>query len=68
MKAIAARLNTILFFVPFLFLLRRRSREWLGCFFLPPLLFVAWLLFSLVLVACGLLVFRRLKGYAEALV
>jgi hypothetical protein len=43
---VSIRPNTLLFFVPFLWLLRHRSRAWLGCFFLPPLLFACWLLSS----------------------
>lgn len=43
---VTIRPNTLLFFVPFLWLLWRRSRAWLGCFFLPPLLFAGWLLLS----------------------
>jgi hypothetical protein len=43
---VSIRPNTALFFVPFLCLLRHRSRVWLGCLFLPPLLFACWLLFS----------------------
>lgn len=43
---VTIRPNTLLFFVPFFWLLRHRSRAWLGCFFLPLLLFACWLLFS----------------------
>lgn len=43
---VSIRPNTALFFVPFLWLLRHRPRAWLGCLFLPPLLFACWLLFS----------------------
>ena len=43
---VSIRPNTLLFFVPFLWLLSRRPRAWLGCFFLPPLLFACWLLVS----------------------
>jgi hypothetical protein len=40
------RPNTILFFVPFLFQLRRHSRTWLGCCCLPLVLFAGMTLLS----------------------
>jgi len=40
------RPNTILFFVPFLFLARRYSRSWWIVFMLPPLLLAGWTLGS----------------------
>jgi hypothetical protein len=38
------RVNTLLFFVPFLFMTRRHSRSWLFAFFIPIGLFAVWTL------------------------
>lgn len=38
------RVNTVLFFVPFLFMTRRHTRSWLFVFFIPVGLFAVWTL------------------------
>jgi hypothetical protein len=43
---ILIRFNTILFFVPFLFMTRRHNRTWLAWFCIPMVLFACWTLTS----------------------
>lgn len=43
---IGVRPNTVLFFLPFLFLTRYWPRRWLFCFCIPPVLFGIWTLSS----------------------